>query len=319
MHQAAPVRASVSCPGFSQSTADLETRWKFYLAGLRNYLERHILGQSTALGRICRAVQSSELGFNERSGRPKGTFLLLGPTGVGKTESARCFTEYLFGARSALEMIFMNEYSSDSRLCEFLERAEAAVRRRADGTTILFDEIEKAHPCVIDVLLSLLGEGQLTTLSGERLSAAEFYLVLTSNLGSGNLAKMENAPYSTLERVALDAASQSLRPELFARITERIVFRPLGLEVQKSIIEALAETKLRVLQNYFQVPLSIERGPVLAFLLRVGYNKAQGVRMLRQEVDRQFNSACLEWALTSRSPVEGKFYYDSTNGCLVLR
>lgn len=305
--------------GSPASAADLEARWKFYLTGLRDYLEGRIIGQSAALGRISRAVQSSELGFNERSSRPKVTFLLLGPTGVGKTESAKCFTEYLFGARSALEMIFMNEYSSDSRLPEFLERTEAAVRRRADGTTILFDEIEKAHPYVVDVLLSLLEEGQLTTLSGDRLSAARFYLVLTSNLGSNDLAKMENAPYSTLERVALDVASQSLRPELFARISERIVFRPLGLEVQKSIIEFLAEAKLKVLEDYFRIPLSIDRGPVLAFLLRVGYNKAQGVRMLRQEVDRQFNYACLDWALTSRSPVEGKFYYDCTNGCLVLR
>lgn len=244
---------------------------------------------------------------------------MLGPTGVGKTESVKGFTEYVFGARSALEMIFMNEYSSDSRLPDFLERTEAALRRREDGATILFDEIEKAHPCIVDVLLSLLEEGQLTARSGQRLSAAKFYLALTSNLGSGNLAKMENAPYSTLERVALDVASQALRPELFARITERIVFRPLSLEVQKSIIEALAIAKVQVLQNYFQLRLSIDRGPVLAFLLRVGYNQAQGVRMLRQEVDRQFNCACLDWALTSRSPVEGKFYYDSAGGCLVLR
>jgi len=319
MRQAVVGQAGMLRAGQLASPADLEVRWKLYLAGLRDYLERRIMGQSAALGRIARAVQSSELGFNERSGRPKGTFLLLGPTGVGKTESAKGFTEYVFGAHSALEMIFMNEYSAESRLEEFLERTEAAMHRREDGATILFDEIEKAHPCVVDVLLSLLEEGQLTARSGERLSATRFYLVLTSNLGSSNLVKMENAPYSTLERVALETASQALRPELFARITERIVFRPLSLEVQKSIIEALVTAKLQVLEDYFRTPLSIDRGPVLAFLLRVGYNQAHGVRMLRQEVDRQFNSACLDWALTNQSPVEGKFYYDSSSGCLVMR
>jgi ATP-dependent Clp protease ATP-binding subunit ClpB len=122
---------------------------------------------------------------------------------------------------------------------------------------------------------------------------------------------MENAPAAMLERVALEAASQSLRPELFARITERIVFRPLGLEAQKTIIEGLIAAKLEVLANYFSVSLSIDRGPVTAFLLRTGYNKAQGVRMLYQEVDRQFNLACLEWAPGQRRPSEGKFYYDA--------
>ena len=119
MRQAVVGQAGMLRAGQLASAADLEVRWKLYLAGLRDYLERRIMGQSAALGRIARAVQSSELGFNERSGRPKGTFLLLGPTGVGKTESAKGFTEYVFGAHSALEMIFMNEYSAESRLEEF--------------------------------------------------------------------------------------------------------------------------------------------------------------------------------------------------------
>ena len=115
-------------------------------------------------------------------------------------------------------MVFMNEYASDLRLAEFLQRTEAAIRRNPDGATLLFDEIEKAHPRTIDIFLSLLEEGALTALSGDRLSVAKFYLVLTSNLGSGDLARMENALYAMMERVALDGASQALRPELFARI-----------------------------------------------------------------------------------------------------
>ena len=140
----------------------------------------------------------------------------------------------------------MNEYSADSRFQEFLERTEAAIRRHPNGSTLLFDEIEKAHPRLVDVFLSLLEEGILTTLTGDRVQVGQFYLVMTSNLGSGDLSKMENAPYSTMERVALDVASQSLRPELFARITERIVFRPLDLETQKMILAALIKKKLRL-------------------------------------------------------------------------
>jgi ATP-dependent Clp protease ATP-binding subunit ClpA len=296
-----------------------ETEWHFYLSGLQGYLESRIAGQTAAVERIAQAIQAAELGLNEAGNRPKSSFLLLGPTGVGKTESAKCFTEYLFGSGSALEMIFMNEYSSKERLPEFLRRVENAVRREPNGTTLLFDEIEKAHPQLIDIFLSLLEEGELTTLAGNRISVSKFYLVMTSNLGSGDLAKMESAPYATMERVALDGASQALRPELFARITERVVFRPLCLEVQKSILDVLLAAKLTVLSRYFGRELSVDRGPVSAFLLRVGYSKSQGARRLRQEVDRQFNLASLDHALGSTKPAEGRFCYDSCAGCLVLR
>jgi ATP-dependent Clp protease ATP-binding subunit ClpA len=299
--------------------SDLDADWRFYLSGLAGYMNSRITGQNAAINRIARAIQAAELGLNEGGNRPKCSFLLLGPTGVGKTESAKCFTEYLFGSRSELEMLFMNEYSSDARLPEFLQRAEMAIRRNPEGATLLFDEIEKAHPQLIDIFLSLLEEGELTTLSGERISISKFYLVLTSNLGSGDLAKMENARYAMMERVALDGASQALRPELFARITERIVFKPLELEVQKSIIDALIRAKLDVLSRYFAIDLTADTGPVTAFLLRVGYNRSQGARRLRQEVDRQFNLASLDCALTGKKPSEGRFYYDASAGQLVLK
>jgi ATP-dependent Clp protease ATP-binding subunit ClpA len=288
------------------------------LSDLPGILEERIVGQRFAVARICRAVQAAELGLNDTGVRPKGSFLLLGPTGVGKTESAKCFTEVIFGSKETLEMIFMNEYSSDQRLTEFFSRSEMAIRRHPEGTTLLFDEIEKGHPRTIDVLLSLLEEGVLTTPSGERLKVNRFYVVLTSNLGSGDLAKMENAPYSTMERVALDVAAQSLRPELFARISERIVFRPLDLETQKAILYKLIRRKLEILSIFFGRAFGIDGGPAIAFLLRVGYSKAFGARMLRQEVDRQFNSASLPWALTGRTPERGVFRFDPAGGCLVL-
>ena len=295
------------------------SEWCSHLSGLIPALESKIIGQKRPLSRVARAIQAAELGLNERRSQPKASFLFLGPTGVGKTETAKCFSEFIFGRRTALEMVFMNEYSADNRLQEFLDRTEAAIRRHPNGTTLLFDEIEKAHPRLVDVFLSLLEEGVLTTLTGDRVLVGQFYLVMTSNLGSGDLAKMENATYSTMERVALDVASQSLRPELFARITERIVFRPLDLDSQKMILAALINKKLTVLSQFFGRPLSIDPGPVMAFLLRVGYNKTQGARMLRQEVDRQFNGASLVWALNKQAPKHGVFFYDPVAGGLILR
>jgi ATP-dependent Clp protease ATP-binding subunit ClpA len=298
---------------------ELDPEWCTYLSGLIPALETRIVGQKGPISRVARAIQAAELGLNERRTQPKASFLFLGPTGVGKTEMAKCFSEYIFGRRTALEMVFMNEYSSDSRLQEFLDRTEAAIQRHPNGTTLLFDEIEKAHPRLVDVFLSLLEEGVLTTPAGDRIRIGQFYLVMTSNLGSGDLAKMESATYSTMERVALDVASLSLRPELFARITERIVFKPLDLEAQKMILAGLIKKKLTVLSQFFRRPLTIDPGPVTAFLLRVGYNRAQGARMLRQEVDRQFNAASLDWALSNQVPKHGVFFYEPTAGGLILR
>jgi len=288
------------------------------LVSLPRLLDKQILGQEWATSRLARAVQAAELGLNHSGPRPKGSFLLLGPTGVGKTESAKCLTEVLFGTSGKLEMLFMNEYSSDQRLSEFLNRTEMAIRRHPDGTSLLFDEIEKGHPRAIDVLLSVLEEGAFTTLAGERLRLNRFYVVMTSNLGSGDLAKMENAPVSMMERVALDVASQTLRPEFFARITERLVFRPLDLGTQKQILHKLIAQKLDVLSNFFERPLTIDSGPVTAFLLRVGYNRSYGARLLRQEVDRQFNAASLPWALAARLPEQGVFRYEVSAAGLVL-
>ena len=112
------------------SETSFAAEWRFYLSGLPAYLNSRIDGQQMAIERIARAVQATELGLNESASRLKCSFLFLGPTGVGKTQTAKSFTEYLFGSRSALEMIFMNEFSSDARLVEFLQWIECAVRRQ---------------------------------------------------------------------------------------------------------------------------------------------------------------------------------------------
>src|SRR5215471_11296247 len=124
-------KTSCSCSAVSDTSEfDPETAWRYYLSGLQNYLDSRIVGQSVATAKIARAIQASEFGLNETGNRPKCSFLFLGPTGVGKTESAKCFAEYLWGEKTALEMIFMNEYSSDARLKEFLDMTDAAIRRR---------------------------------------------------------------------------------------------------------------------------------------------------------------------------------------------
>ena len=288
------------------------------LSKLEDFLTSRIRGQDRALGKLTRAVQAAELGLNGDRPRVRGSFLFLGPTGIGKTESAKLFTQHVFGSSAALEMMFMNEYSSTGRCSEFFSRLQKILERPSNGRTLLFDEIEKASPSLIDVFLSLLDEGLFTASDGRRLTARNAYVVLTSNLGSGDLSKMETAAYSTIERIALDFASQTLRPELFARISERIVFQPLGIEAQKQIIDDLVGEKLAVLERFFGCTLELEGGPVRAFLIRVGFNRNQGARFVRQEIDRQFNTAALPFALAGKTPREGVFRYDLAAGALVL-
>src|SRR5258708_12958277 len=128
----------------------LGSEWYSHLSGLTPALECKIIGQKGAVCRVARAVQAAELGLNERRSQPKASFLFLGPTGVGKTETAKCFSEYIFGSPTGLEMVFMNEYSPHSRFQEFLERTEPAIPRHPNASPLLFDEIEKSHPRLVD-------------------------------------------------------------------------------------------------------------------------------------------------------------------------
>jgi ATP-dependent Clp protease ATP-binding subunit ClpA len=289
-------------------------QWERYLSGLSGYLKKHLLGQDEALARVARGVLSAVLGLNERNSKPLASFLLLGPTGVGKTQTAKLVAEYIYGAGTQLELIFLNEFPVESKFGEFAAQLEKAIRRNPQGTTILFDEIEKGFFSVMDVFVSMLEEGVLTTKKG-RLSVRNFILVMTSNLGSNDLAYMENSAYATIERQVLEVARQYLRPELFNRIDERVVYRPFDREIQKKLIAKLIEDKLEVLSLKAGRLLSYDREPVDAFLYRLNRKGGQGARSLKQEVDRQFNRAFLE----RKDGLGSKFCYDAAAGHLVFR
>ena len=303
----------------SMPAADERAAWKRYLSGLDGYLKRRLKGQNDALERVARGVSAAVLGLNGASAKPLASFLFLGPTGVGKTATAKLCTEYIYGPAQALEIIFVNEYPVESKFKDFTELLEQVIRRNPAGTLILFDEIEKGHEKLRDVYLSLLEEGLFTAANGERLSVRNFMVTMTSNLGSNELALMENSLYTTMERQVLEVARSALRPELFNRITERIVFRPLGPGVQQALIKELIEKKLAVLSRSLGKALKYETGAVEAFIYRTNKKGGQGARSLQSEVDRQFNRAALPWAMSEGVPLEGTFFYDSDQGHLVLR
>jgi ATP-dependent Clp protease ATP-binding subunit ClpA len=287
-----------------------------HVRGLEAYLSSRVIGQDEALARVSRALESSEFDLNERGPRPKGAFLFMGSRGVGKTETAKAFNEYLFGT-SRLTMLFMNEMQSPSDVADFVKAIKRGVDVAPDGTTFLFDEIEKAHRAIIDVFISLLDEGQITDSDGSRISIGNSYVVLTSNIGAARWGSMETTLYSRMEGFAFDQARKILRPELFNRLTETIVFRPLSQETQIAILKQLLAKKLGYLESKLG-KLSVEER-VNAHLLRKCFTQAEGARRLRQELDRQLNVAVLPWVFAKQSPAEGRFCVNAKEDRLELR
>jgi len=287
------------------------------LEDLENYLKGRVIGQEDALSRVSRALQAAECDLNDRGPRPKGSFLFMGSRGVGKTETAKAFTEYLWDG--GLTMLYLNEYQRADDVDDLVLAIKRGLSTNSIGTTFLFDEIEKAHRGVIDVFISLLDEGQITDSDGCRISIGNCYLVLTSNIGAARWGSMETTQYSRMESFAFEQARKVLRPELFNRLTEAIVFRPLSQKVQIDILMEMLGRKLVHLESRLgKRPLSVDER-VNAHLLRKCFTQTEGARRLRQELDRQINFAALPWALEKRSPSEGRFYYDPKTDQLVLR
>jgi ATP-dependent Clp protease ATP-binding subunit ClpA len=287
------------------------------LQDLESFLQSRIFGQEEAIGKVSAALLSAEFELNETGLHPRASFLFMGPTGVGKTETAKRFTEYLFDD-SKLEMFFMNEYQESFKVADLIDRLREGLKRNPAGTTLLFDEIEKAHPKIIDLFLSMLDEGQVTVDASHRLSVCNCYVVMTSNIGSKTFPEMENSKYQTLQDFAMAEARKHLRPEMIARLSETIVYRPLKQETQIRILNSLILRKVAHLERVLKIRLRIDEKPVHAHLLRVGFNITGGARFIRQEIDRQFNGAVLPWLLSDRKPDHGMFRHDPRAGKLVL-
>jgi len=269
---------------------------------LPEHLASNIRGQPEALSLVTSVLTRGQLGFaNPR--RPKGSFLFIGPTGVGKTETANVFTQLLFGC--APIRYDMSEYQLQKSVDKLIgEDAEdrgllgRALAGRSCGT-LLFDEIEKAHPLVLDLFLQVLEDGRITLATGETLDLTGFYIVFTSNIGSREVMGMASPPFSSVKRTVLMRASQQLRPELFGRITEKVVFARLDFVTQREICEQMiAAEQARLLTLGHDVTLAPD---AVEFLIREGYHKTLGARPLRGAVERYVQDAVGAALLAGRS------------------
>ncbi len=272
------------------------------LQELDGLLPREIRGQSHTIPRIISAVRRGELGLTKPS-RPRGSFLLLGPTGVGKTETVVVATNHVFG-EGKLFRFDMSEFQNQEALGLLLGARLGeigylgAVRERAAEGSLLFDEAEKAHPRVLDILLQLLDAARLTVATGQTLDFSGFYVWLTSNIGSAELMSLQHSNEATLERHVLTRAQQTLRPEIFARVNEKLVFHRLSYEHQLEIAEKFLSREIEFLAVRGH-KLELDK-TALPFLVRKGFHPKLGARPMRDAVEKLVGDAVTECLLAGR-------------------
>jgi ATP-dependent Clp protease ATP-binding subunit ClpA len=286
---------------------------------LTSLLPCEIRGQSHALPRITSVVRRGELGLT-KPGRPRGSFLLLGPTGVGKTETVVVLTTQIFGA-GQLFRFDMSEFQNQEALGLLLGARLGevgylgGVRERAAEGSLLFDEAEKAHPRVLDILLQLLDAARITVATGQTLDFSGFYIWLTSNIGSAELMSLQHSNDATLERHVLTRAQQTLRPEIFARVNEKLVFHRLSYEHQLEIAEKFLAREIQFLKARGHA-LELDK-TVLPFLVRKGFHPKLGARPMRDAVEKLVGDAVSECLLEAR-PACGALAVDDARDCLVV-
>jgi ATP-dependent Clp protease ATP-binding subunit ClpB len=289
------------------------------LQQLENILGERIRGQSHVIPRVVSVLKRGELGLTKLS-RPRGSFMFLGPTGVGKTEITLAFTEFLFGV-DKLSRFDMSEYQTQESLGVLLgahlgERGTLGMAYdKSPCGTLLFDEIEKAHPRVLDVFLQILDAARVTMASGDTLDFSKHYIVLTSNIGAAEILHVQHSTQATMERHVLTRAQQSLRPEIFARITEKLVFNRLSYDDQLEIARLLLANELKFLANK---GITLKPMPaVLPFLVRRGYHPRLGARPMRDAVEKLIGDAVAESMLSCKS-TGGSLDVSEPRGCLVI-
>jgi ATP-dependent Clp protease ATP-binding subunit ClpB len=264
-------------------------------------LHARLIGQDEAVTAVSDAIRRARAGLKDPK-RPIGSFIFLGPTGVGKTELARALAEFLFDDEQALVRIDMSEYMekfSTSRLVgappgyvgyEEGGQLTEAVRRRP-YQVVLFDEIEKAHPDVFNVLLQLLDDGRLTDSQGRTVDFKNTVLIMTSNIGSTTLIEAGEAGPDAFEgaaeRVRL-ALRDHFRPEFLNRVDEIIVFRPLDEAQLRQIVGLLAAgVSRRLAESGITLELT---DAALTLLAREGYDPVYGARPLRRAIQRELEN-----------------------------
>jgi len=311
------------------------------LLKMEEVLGGRVIGQEQAIGTLSRAVRRARAGLKDPK-RPIGSFLFLGPTGVGKTELAKALAEFMFGTEDALIKIDMSEFMERHNTSRLVGappgyvgfddggQLTEAIRRRPYAV-VLLDEIEKAHSEVFNILLQILEDGQLTDAKGRRVDFRNVILIMTSNLGArqiqtpsslgfrargeGEGARAEEE-YSLISAKVDEELKKAFRPEFLNRVDASIVFRPLSQEEMRRIVDLLVKRIISQLR---------EQGHELTItdaakdhLIKVGYDVTYGARPLRRTIQSLVEDPLAERLLLGADPVNAAYVVDLVDGAIAV-
>ena len=298
------------------------------LIHMEEHLGRRVIGQAEAVRAVSTAVRRARAGLQDPN-RPLGSFLFLGPTGVGKTELTKALAEFLFDDSTAMVRIDMSEFMEKHAVARLIGAPPGyvgyeeggvlteAVRRRP-YQVVLFDEVEKAHGDVFNVLLQVLDDGRLTDGQGRTVDFTNTIIILTSNLGSQHLASLsEDEPVEKVENQVMDVVRAHFRPEFLNRLDEVILFHRLGAAHMRPIVD-IQVGRLQQLLKDRKVQLELTDA-ARAWLGRVGYDPVYGARPLKRAVQRYLQDPLADLILKGEVRDGQAVSVDEGDGGLVLR
>ncbi|MXO84631.1 ATP-dependent chaperone ClpB [Altererythrobacter aurantiacus] len=298
------------------------------LLAMEEMLGKRVIGQSQAVEAVSKAVRRARAGLQDPN-RPLGSFLFLGPTGVGKTELTKALAEFLFDDDSAMVRIDMSEFMEKHAVARLIGAPPGyvgyeeggvlteAVRRRP-YQVVLFDEVEKAHSDVFNVLLQVLDDGRLTDGQGRVVDFSNTLIILTSNLGSQYLANMtDEQGVEDVEPQVMDVVRGHFRPEFLNRLDEIILFHRLSQEHMAPIVEIQVKRVQKLLKDR-KIVLDLTDG-ALKWLGRVGYDPVYGARPLKRAVQRYLQDPLADKLLRGEVPDGSTVQVDEGDGELEMR
>jgi ATP-dependent Clp protease ATP-binding subunit ClpC len=300
------------------------------LVGLEKVLQNRIVGQEEATKTIASAIRRSRVGINSPR-RPIASFLFLGPTGVGKTETAKALAQEVFEDRDALIRVDMSEFMEKHNVARLIGAPAGYVGYEEGGrlteeirkkpyAVILFDEIEKAHPDVFNILLQILEEGTLTDAAGKRVNFKNTVVIMTSNIGITDLTKQATAfgfsqernsdqdarekadqEYDRVKNQVLASLKETMRPELLNRIDKIVVFRPLGMDEIKKIVSLEMANTFSHIEKSQTINITADK-EAIRVLAEKSYDPAQGARLIRRNIQELIEDPLAEKIINGEIP-----------------
>lgn len=289
------------------------------LAKLEKTLHKRVIGQEEAVSAVAKAVRRGRVGLKDPN-RPIGSFLFLGPTGVGKTEISKALAEAVFGNEQAMIRVDMSEYMEKHSVSKMVGSPPGYVGydeggqlsekvRRNPYSVVLFDEIEKAHPDVFNILLQVLDDGHITDAQGRKVDFKNTIIIMTSNAGAQSIVSPkhlgfgsqddEKQNYEYMKQGVMEEVRRIFKPEFLNRIDETIVFHALTKEDMRQIVTLLAKTLVERCRTQMEIELHI-RDSVKAYIVETAYDPKYGARPLRRMIQSKIEDALAEEILAGR-------------------